>query len=589
MKDVPRSQEFDDIYFSTQGGLEETAHIFLRSNDLPDAWQDRQSFTIFEMSFGKGLNFFSTWKLFEETAKAGQTLDFISVEKYPMTAIDIEKALNQWSVYFGGRIKKFETLYPIRIGGFHRLKISPQITLTLIFDDVNDALPQVNAAVDYWFLDGVAPAKKPQIWTDIVFENMARLSTSGANFSSSTMTNEMCDAISKAGFEVVKQKVFDHKSEMIKGRFNEKGIKPAFAVKQNKNVAIIGGGLAGTATAYVLKQYGFIPKIYEQAATLGMGASGNNIGYYNPRFTAQRDEISDFYAPAYAQLISTVRDLGSEVDYNPCGTMHLMNTPERHRRFSKMKEKWNWHDDHAQVLDAQQASDTANFKVKDDCLYLADSGSLCPQKLCEYYARDIDIEFNSNIEDYKNLKEDIVILCNASAIKNYKNFDWLPMEGVRGQVTNLKSNSAIENLKCNLHYGGNLSAPVNGLHSIGSTFQKWFDHQNVLQKDHNDNIEVLKNGFPFLQDIDFDVDSGWAGIRCATNDRYPVIGKVPFEENIYISTAFGSHGIVGSIMGAHHLADLLRGGAGCLSSRVQYCLSPQRFIDRAKKKGRVFA
>ena len=76
-------------------------------------------------------------------------------------------------------------------------------------------------------------------------------------------------------------------------------------------------------------------------------------------------------------------------------------------------------------------------------------------------------------------------------------------------------------------------------------------------------------------------------MRVATNDRFPVIGAVPNHKDIYVSTAFGSHGIVSSIMGAHVIADLVRGSGACLPADVLYQLSPRRFIDRAAKKGRV--
>ena len=52
--------------------------------------------------------------------------------------------------------------------------------------------------------------------------------------------------------------------------------------------AIIGGGLAGCALAFSLKQAGVTPVVYESASRLAAGASGNSIGLYNPRFTAER-------------------------------------------------------------------------------------------------------------------------------------------------------------------------------------------------------------------------------------------------------------------------------------------------------------
>lgn len=57
---TPVSDRFDDIYFSPENGLEETRHVFIGGNDLPDRWRNsniQNSFCILELGFGTGLNF----------------------------------------------------------------------------------------------------------------------------------------------------------------------------------------------------------------------------------------------------------------------------------------------------------------------------------------------------------------------------------------------------------------------------------------------------------------------------------------------------------------------------------------------------
>jgi tRNA 5-methylaminomethyl-2-thiouridine biosynthesis bifunctional protein len=120
---------------------------------------------------------------------------------------------------------------------------------------------------------------------------------------------------------------------------------------------------------------------------------------------------------------------------------------------------------------------------------------------------------------------------------------------------------------------------------VGSTFEKWVDHTHVIDKDHQENIETLQNYLSFLKGERFEIDAGWAGMRVATNDRFPVIGAVPETDDIYVSTAFGSHGLVGSLAGAHYLADLVRNGPKSLSQKSYNALNPKRFLDRAKKRG----
>jgi len=587
MKGAPRSDQFNDIYFSAEDGLAETKHVFLDGNGLPGSWEDKKAFTICETGFGTGLNFLSVWKLFEETTKLDQTLDFISFEKYPLTPEAIKDALSPWAEHFGERVELLCDEYPLRIAGFHRIKISPQITLTLIFDDVNDAIPQLMASVDFWFLDGFTPAKNPEMWSETLYQNMARLSKAGTSYATFTAAGDVRRGLASAGFSVKKQNGFGRKRDMIFGQFEGENIEQINEHSIGKNIAIIGGGLAGTSCAYVLKQYGFNPVIYEREEALASGASGNSIGLYNPRFTAQRDAVSNFFAPAYAQLIRLARKLLDKIDYNPCGALHLISTPEKKKRFERLVENWGWHDDHVAILSPEQASAIANIKIENDCLYLPDSGAVSPLKLCHAMAEDIEVKTLNNISDLSSIKADATILCNAYASKEF--IDWLPLETVRGQISEIKTPKGLENLNCNIHYGGYVSASKNGANILGATFQPWMDHTDVTQEDHDANRSKLIEALPFLKDAglkmeEINIKSGRASLRTATKDRFPAVGAVPNQENVFISAAFGSHGVVGALQSAHYIADLLRAGPVCLPQETAQALAPQRFLDRIAKK-----
>ena len=586
MKGAPRSEQFDDIYFSAENGLKETNHVFLQGNNLPDAWKDKKHFVIGETGFGTGLNFFSVWKLFEETTLPEQKLDFISVEKYPLTPEEIKKALEPWKEFLGERVHQFLEQYPIRVAGFHRIQVSDQITLTLIFDDINESFPEVGAVVDCWFLDGFTPAKNPDMWSENVFEQMARLSKNGATYATFTAAGDVRRRLEATDFSVEKKKGFGHKRDMITGTYQGSGHSLDAALPKGERIAIIGGGLAGTSCAYVLKRHGYEPVIYEASNELAAGASGNNMGLYNPRFTAQRDEISDFYAPAYAQLIRLAKQAREAVEYTPCGALHLMNAPEKEKRLTSTARKWRWHSDHLSHLNSHEASKVAGIPINHDALYLKDSGSISPKKLCHFYAQNIEVRLNSTIENINELDYACIIICNASAAQNFKELSFLSLDPVRGQVSEVEAKGMAQKLKCNLLYGGYLSVSQNGVQTIGSTFEKWIDHDDVMEESHQHNIDTLKKFIPHLDDQEFNVKGGYAGFRTATNDRYPVVGPVPKTSHVYVSAAFGSHGIVGSLAAAHYIADLIRQGPLSLPLKVANALMPQRFLDRQKRKSK---
>lgn len=590
MKGAPCSEQFDDIYFSRKDGVEETRHVFLNSNNLPQAWEGKDSFVIAETGFGTGLNFLSAWKLFEETASDGQTLDFISVEKYPLTPEFIKDALQQWDEYFEGRLDILCENYPLRIAGFHRVKINSKITLTLIFEDIADAFPQLEASVDCWFLDGFMPSKNPDMWSIGVFEQMARLSNAQASYATFTAAKHVRCGLSDAGFSVEKIKGYGYKRDMIAGKFLTKNSASASVRKiiKSKRIVIIGGGLAGTSCAYVLKQYGFDPIIYEAGDHLAAGASGSSRGMYNPRFTARRGDISNFFAPAYAQFITLAGKFSNNIEHNPCGALHLMDTPEKKKRFKSLIDHWGWDEAHARIVSAEEASDIAGVNINSEALFLPDSGSVKPTEICKYYARDIEVNLNTKIEDLANIDADAIILCNAVGAKKFTNLEWLPLESVRGQVSVFNETKLTAKLKCNIHYGGYVSAAMDGVNVIGATFQKWHDHTDVVDEDHKMNIENLKSALPALEDEDLTAHTGWAGLRTTSPDRLPLVGAVPNMPNVYISTSFGSHGIVASLSAAHYLADLLRDGVKSLPVNTAKMLNPQRFIDRTLRKSGKF-
>ncbi|MCB1532982.1 MAG: tRNA (5-methylaminomethyl-2-thiouridine)(34)-methyltransferase MnmD [Alphaproteobacteria bacterium] len=217
MKGAPRSKEFDDVYFSAEDGLAETTHVFLDGNDLPGAWAQRDEFTIAETGFGTGLNFLAAWDLFERTARPDQCLEFVSFELYPLKREEIERYLAPWGDFFKTILPVFLEKYPDDLNGVHTLDLNDRVRLTLHFGDVNEALPKLECQVDAWFLDGFKPSSNPEMWSDTVFENMARTSAPGATFATFTAAGFVRRGLQAAGFHVRKVPGFASKREMIRG------------------------------------------------------------------------------------------------------------------------------------------------------------------------------------------------------------------------------------------------------------------------------------------------------------------------------------------------------------------------------------
>ena len=582
-KGSPVSEQYDDVYFSADDGLAETHHVFVKGNGLPGAWQGRKRFVVGETGFGTGLNFLAVWKMFVETADPDAQLHFVTYEKYPLAKETVAEALSVFRAELGAYADAFLEQYPVPVPGFHRIVFNGQIFLTLIIGDVNEEMPKTDACVDCWFLDGFTPAKNPEMWTDVVFQNMARMSKPGATLATFTAAGDVRRGLNAAGFMVEKRDGFGRKRDMVAGRYpGERGDETI----AKQSVAIVGGGLAGTACAYALRRYGYEPVIYESSESLAAGASGNALGLVNPRFSAFRNAESDFYSSGFWNATRVFEQCEKEIDFQPSGALHLMTDEDKAKRLNAVYENWGWHDD-LQILDEEAASEVAGIKIKHNALYLKKSCSVNPFKLCRYYADGVEVRTGANIKSLNDLEEEIVVLACGVAAKNF--VPWLPVHTVRGQVSEVKATALSSQLRCNLHFGGYMAAARDGAHMVGASFQNWLTHSDVLDEDHADNIARLKGHVPVFAGEEFEVTGGRAALRTSSKDRFPIAGAVPGMEGVYVSTAHGSHGLVTSLAAGHMIADQIAGFPCAQSLEVQKSVSAQRFIDRMVRKGQAIA
>ena len=567
MPDVPRSERFKDVYFSSEDGPGETAYVFFDGNNLPARWQEAERFVIGETGFGTGLNFLLAWRLFDQTAPEGAMLDYVSVEKYPLAPDEIKNGLSQFSDLLSPYLEKLLSKYPLRVPGFHRIVFDDRVALTLIFDDAGDALTEVEGNFDAWFLDGFTPSRNPDMWTDKIFAEIARLSNKGTTISTFTSAGFVKRGLRAVGFDMQKRKGFGFKWSMLTGVFTEGEETRPFV---RKSIAIMGAGLAGCAVAHVLPQYGFDVSLYDPKG-IASGASGNPVGILNPRLSALRTPESDYHTAAFAM---TVREFPhfAGVDYERCGSLHLVTDGEKEKKFSRATENWGWGAAHMRYLSPHDASTVADVPLFHDALYLPDGGGINPAKLCAAYAKDVRFVDKSRGE--------ITVFAHGAAIPNDPDFAWLPLQTVRGQITSIRATDETIKIKTNLCYGGYLSPAQDGVHVIGSTFQKWLDDTTPRDEDDVANIEKLQAIIP---DTLCEVTGHRAALRCAAQDRFPVIGPVPDTEN-YLTTAYGSHGITGSLLGAHILADYLRGGPFCVGKATLKALAPERFRMREMRR-----
>lgn len=225
--DVPRATGFDDTYFSKAGGLEETRHVFIGGNRLPERVPGRTCFTIAEFGFGTGLNFLTTLQLISALDRA-PALMFVSFELFPLSAAQLKRALGAFPALSPLSDDLLRTWAPVP--GWNRMQIAGADLLLGVGDArtmISDlALPHgqqardgtVIPAVDAWYLDGFSPAKNPELWGVDLLTKAADLTAPGGTLATYTAAGWVRRNLQAAGFTVERKPGFAGKREMIVGR-----------------------------------------------------------------------------------------------------------------------------------------------------------------------------------------------------------------------------------------------------------------------------------------------------------------------------------------------------------------------------------
>jgi tRNA 5-methylaminomethyl-2-thiouridine biosynthesis bifunctional protein len=146
------------------------------------------------------------------------------------------------------------------------------VTLDVWFGDINELTETLDDSlqqqVDAWFLDGFAPAKNPDMWTQGLFNAMARLARPGATLATFTSAGFVRRGLQDAGFTMRKSKGFGRKREMLTGVMESTTLPvlraPWFARTgtEKRAAAIVGGGIASALLSLALLRRGWQVTLY---------------------------------------------------------------------------------------------------------------------------------------------------------------------------------------------------------------------------------------------------------------------------------------------------------------------------------------
>lgn len=262
MGDVPYSPQYGDIYHSSHDALGQAHHVFLRGNGLPERWRGRERFTVCETGFGLGTNFLALWQAWRDDPQRCGRLHMVSIEAHPFEA-------DQMAHWLRRRLPdslqpladELLAQWPPLMPGLHRLEFERgAVTLTLAFGRAHAVLPQLRFAADAFFLDGFAPGRNPDMWSDGVMAQLADLGAAGATVATWATAGAMRRGLHAAGFVVEKRPGFGPKREMTVASLPVAGARAGEAVASMRRAGravVIGAGLAGAGVARGLAERGW--------------------------------------------------------------------------------------------------------------------------------------------------------------------------------------------------------------------------------------------------------------------------------------------------------------------------------------------
>ncbi|HSH72872.1 MAG TPA: bifunctional tRNA (5-methylaminomethyl-2-thiouridine)(34)-methyltransferase MnmD/FAD-dependent 5-carboxymethylaminomethyl-2-thiouridine(34) oxidoreductase MnmC [Methylophilaceae bacterium] len=625
----PYSTQFEDIYFSTDSGLEETRYVFLNQNHLAERWKtiNEASFTIAEAGFGTGLNFLCAWQLWNETAPDKARLHFVSTERYPLSPADLASALRLWPE-LAALSQQLLAAYSHMVNGWHRLVFEDgRVTLTLLIGDANDTLPQLKARVDAWFLDGFAPAKNPDMWQPALFASMATLSHSETTFATFTSAGMVKRGLEAAGFAVTKVAGFGRKREMLCGVYQGTSQNICISIPDTKlansnakTAIVIGAGIAGCASSYALAQRGWQVTLIERHDAISQEASGNPSGVIYPRLTGSDAALGRLALSGYLHILRLLKQLGLEkTAFSACGVLQLAFNSRELTRLQAITQQ-GLPVDLLEHVTATQASAIAGIELSHEGLYFPEAGWINPPLLCSSLASHRNIAIKTSTEALKlERKGDswqvwdkhgliaeapTIILASANDTMQFQQSAHCELEPVRGQITFLPETAESRQLKTVICTEGYISPASNGVHTLGATFSPNDLSLEVRAADHQTNLQMLKKLAPGIyREAASEGLGGRVALRCTTPDYLPMAGPLldsvaikanpprynadpatlPWLDGLYINTGHGSKGLINAPLCAEILASAICGEPSPVDSKLLAALDSNRFM--LKKMG----
>ena len=489
--------------------------------------------------------------------------------------------------------------------GFERqLQDDAAVTLDLINAAPADALGQLRARIDAVWIgaDETDPARFAM--------RLSRLLARDAILCALDMDETMRQALRASGWQFGGENTAQFSSR--------KPVAPPPPVPP-RTAIVIGAGVAGAAACERLCARGWQVTLVERHPAAAMEASGNLAGITMPLLSKDDNQASRLsraaflFARAYWRMLGGV---GARIQGEQCGVVLAARDAANASLQRAIAARQPMPGDYAQWLEAPDAR--ARFGEVAPCgaWWFAGGGwirpasaidamlAACGKKLTAHFGvgeallRRSGAQWEAYGVDGEALATAAIAVV-ASGGGSLAQTAALPLDRVRGQVTHLAQDRALERdfVLCREAY---LTPAAKGIHSMGATYEM-DDDAALRQSSQDDNLALLRS---MLADDSVAQNAplaGRVGFRAVAPDRLPMVGAVPDpafdlgaerlrelprQAGLYALLGYASRGLTWAPLAAELLAASLEGEPLPLAGELVDALDPGRFLLRERRTGR---
>jgi len=578
---------FHDSYFSRDDGLEETRIVFLKGCGLPEAWQSQSHFTLGELGFGTGLNVLATWDLWRKTRQPGQILHFITTEAFLMAADHAAKAHAHWPE-LADLSARLLARWPVRAFGNQRIWFEDDgFCLTILIGPALRSLQAMDFQASAWFLDGFAPMRNPDMWSQELLQEVARLCAPGAKLATYSVAGAVRRGLEACGFNVSRQPGFGSKRQRLEAVWPGKRESPP---AKPTSVLVIGGGIAGAAAGFAFARRGVRVELLDSDPCGQSKASRNPAALVMPRLDRGDTREARFFRAAYLCATSLYASLDQEI-FAQTQVQELPGDDRDRMRLDDLGQNPPLPSELLSRIDKGGLLHRTGGLVYPDLLLPCLSQNATRHPVTAAALRYQFGQWQALNETGEVLAEaEVCVVASGTQLDRLVELD-TELEGRVGQISLAQIDGALPETAV---AGGPYAAAFHSQLLFGATFDPWdlsrTDKPDVLESGHRQNLDALSSIAPELSArINLATAFGRSSVRVAAKDRLPIAGAASLKASeegprFFVLGALGSRGFTTAHWLAEHIASLACGEPSPLERDVSAAVSPKRFTHRRQRR-----